>query len=194
MSTLHSNYESEMYTIMDEVISKTSIEVLLSYFATKEIDVVFLLLLIEHHKSGIEMAQRANAEYPVIQNLASNIIVDQQKEIQYMEHLLQRLTTGRICKATLDRLRKVVKSDDALMMFHRDECVLDDVLFSVLMAEHHSTANQMSRIMLLAARDSKVKQLARHVIKAQSKERQIFVQFVNQHTTITKHECEANGH
>ncbi|MDQ5857314.1 MAG: DUF305 domain-containing protein [Acidobacteriota bacterium] len=63
----------------------------------KELDLMFIDMMIPHHQSAIAMSQDAlaKAEHPEIKELAQKIISDQQKEIDQMQQWKSRWNTGK---------------------------------------------------------------------------------------------------
>jgi uncharacterized protein (DUF305 family) len=59
----------------------------------KDLDVLFLTLMIRHHRGGIGMAQEATlrAEEPDVRALAHTMVISQSAEIETMQAILRRL-------------------------------------------------------------------------------------------------------
>lgn len=74
MNNLCYNATSQNYNIMHKVKSKTSTEVLFKYVGKKDIDIVFLILMIEHHKGAIKMAEKLLTNHEIVENLAIKIV------------------------------------------------------------------------------------------------------------------------
>lgn len=180
---------SENYTVMSKLKSKTSLEILLEYIGEKNIDIIFLILMIQHHKGGIKTIKKLNANYIIVENLANEINTSSKKEIQYMENLLDELNDNEMDEKEMNELEKIVKSDMTLMMFHRNFCTLDDVLFSILMTQHHSFAIEMSYIIIKFGNDLNVKKFAKHIIETQSKQKKTFAEFINRHFNVINNSC-----
>lgn len=60
----------------------------------KEADVLFLTLMLAHHKGGVEMAEAVldRSDHPLVTTLARAIVFAQSGEIDYMEELLAQRT------------------------------------------------------------------------------------------------------
>jgi uncharacterized protein (DUF305 family) len=59
-----------------------------------EADVLFLTLMLAHHKGGVEMAEAVldRSDHPLVTTLARAIVFAQSGEIDYMEQLLAQRT------------------------------------------------------------------------------------------------------
>lgn len=59
----------------------------------RQLDILFLQLMIHHHQGGIEMAQYAadNAQVPYVRQVAQSMVTQQTNEITQMEQILRQL-------------------------------------------------------------------------------------------------------
>lgn len=130
----------------------------------KEFEVAFLREMIGHHRSALEMAKlvHAHTQHPELNELATNIIAEQKKQITEMSGWLQAWY-GQ-------------KADEAVMPmpgmdgFAAAKDAEFDKQFVTLMAEHHQGALEMARLVAARAEHAELKDLAAQIIEAQTQE------------------------
>ena len=130
----------------------------------KEFEIAFLMEMVSHHESALEMAKPvfSHTQRPELRKLASSIITDQGKEIAEMSAWLQ-MWYGRQADATA----MVMPGMDQLNAANGAEF---DKLFLSLMSEHHQGALDMARLVATRADHAELKALAARIIEAQTQE------------------------
>lgn len=137
----------------------------------------FLKGMIPHHESAIEMSESylehggTNNE---LKEMAKNIIQVQKKEIEEMDHLIQKIedtgeTDSQKEQKYLDAYQKMMSSHQN--MNHTASNAQDvEQAFANGMIMHHQMAVEMSRIILDNTEQKDVRDLAQSIITAQEKE------------------------
>ncbi len=133
-------------------------------------DRAFASEMIDHHEMAISMAKVAQdqATKPQIQQLADAIIAAQQKEIDQMNEVDEKLADKQIEPTGLglsDSMMGMEMNDSQLM--HSKPF---DRIFIDMMIPHHQGAIRMARVELAKGRDPQLRELARAIITAQSEE------------------------
>lgn len=143
--------------------------------AAGQVDAAFVVQMVPHHESAIEMARIASekADHAQIRALANSIIDSQTAEIYSLRQLQSELTgAGVTADTSAADLRGM--SDEAMGM-HMDASSLKtanpfDRAFIDMMIPHHQGAINMAKTQLAKGLNAEVKTLARAVIAAQAKE------------------------
>ena len=141
----------------------------------RQIDGAFLTAMVPHHQAAVDMAELAGAraKRPEIRQLAGEIVEAQNGEMQDMTLAHQRifgepLPTGGMAHGGLGL------SEDEMGM-SMDMRGLEtarefDRTFIDMMIRHHQGAIRMARAQLERGEDPELKQLARAIVAAQSRE------------------------
>lgn len=141
------------------------------------IDRAYLDGMIVHHMSAVDMAQVAltQAKTPYVQSLAQSIITSQKAEISRMRALVTRLRASAIKPVSLGLSESEMGMDhDASHLVAADPF---DVVFVDMMIPHHQGAITMSNVVLAKGTSVAVRQLAKQIITAQTREIDAMKQF-----------------
>ena len=130
----------------------------------KEFEIAFLTEMISHHASALEMAKMvpSHTSRPELNKLASNVIVDQKKQIDEMTAWL-KTWYGQ----SADLTAMAMPGMDTLTAAKGAEF---DKLFVSLMGEHHQGALDMAKLVSARADHAELKALAAQIIQAQTQE------------------------
>lgn len=141
-----------------------------------EADIMFLQMMIPHHKEAIEMAKLvpSRTDRPELLELSKSIIREQTNETTYMQRLLKKAG---------------VKPDETMEMEHGHGAMNAegmepaemrelklarnqkfDLKFTNMMAKHHQGAIEMAQQVIADGRSQKIKQLAKRIIRDQRTE------------------------
>lgn len=141
--------------------------------SAKDTDGAFIVEMIPHHESAVEMAEVAErrAEHPEVKDLAAQIITTQTAEIGALEQVHQRLFGQPTSKADHGTLGLPMHE----MGMHMDPADLEaaspfDRAFIDMMIPHHQGAIRMARIELAQGEDSDLAKIAEAIVDAQAKE------------------------
>lgn len=139
----------------------------------KQTDGAFVVAMVPHHESAIEMAETASreGEHREVKELARQIIATQAAEIDDMEVIHQRLFGEPIGQASHGTLGMSAHE----MGMHMDAAGLMgakpfDREFIDMMVPHHQGAIRMARVQLAQGEDPELMQLAESIIAAQAGE------------------------
>jgi len=138
-----------------------------------ETDGAFIVGMVPHHESAIEMAQIAlkKAEHPEVKNLAKDIVSAQAAEVSELSALHRQLFGGPISAGEHGDLGLM----DHQMGMDQDVSALAnekpfDRAFIDAMIPHHQGAIRMARVELESGDDKAVQSLADEIISAQAAE------------------------
>jgi uncharacterized protein (DUF305 family) len=142
-------------------------------------DMAFIDAMVRHHREAIEMAKAANTAgltQPDLKEIAGDIIVSQQQEIDQMLAWREQWFASRRLGPILPEVLGV--SEDELGMEHgsADEVAgaADvDATFAEMMIEHHEGAIRMAEAAEERGQHEEIKQLAAAIIDAQEREIEI---------------------
>lgn len=139
----------------------------------KKTDGAFIVEMIPHHESAVQMAEIAEqqAEHPEIKELSQEIISTQAAEIEDLEEIHQRLFEQPSSDGDHGTMGLPVED----MGMHMNPATLGesrpfDRAFIDMMIPHHQGAIRMAQIQLNQGEDPDLKRLAEAVITAQTKE------------------------
>ena len=135
-----------------------------------EFEQSFLEQMIQHHRSGIEMAKLVNdhTKRPELRQFADKMIASQQQEIENMTGWLKdwfQTTPKSVANEAAD---KEMKGHMAMLKDKRDADF--DKAFLQMMPQHHHAAVEMAEQAEKKAAHSEMKELAAKIAKDQSEE------------------------
>lgn len=143
--------------------------------SAKDTDGAFVVEMVPHHESAIEMAKLAEAqgEHPQIKELAMNIIDSQGREIQQLSSAYQRLFDESVGEA--GDSHGDLGIDEHMSGMDMDPGMLDgaepfDREFIDMMIPHHQGAIRMARVELDRGEDEELMSVAESIIQAQTLE------------------------
>jgi uncharacterized protein (DUF305 family) len=139
----------------------------------KATDGAFIVEMIPHHESAIEMAKiaREQGEHPEVKALAAEIASTQAAEIGGLERIHQRIfgqPTGKAEHGTLG-----LPANEMGMHMDASELAGErpfDRAFIDMMVPHHQGAIRMARIELAAGENPQLTKLAEAIVAAQASE------------------------
>lgn len=139
----------------------------------RETDGAFIVEMIPHHESAIEMAQIAleRAQHPEVKKLAGAIVAAQEEEIRDLDSIHQQLFAEPVASAGHGTLGLGIHQ----MGMGKDMAMLEsarsfDRTFIDMMVPHHQGAIRMARIELERGEHSRLMSIARAIVEAQSRE------------------------
>ena len=142
--------------------------------STVDFDRAFIDAMVPHHQAAIAMAKaakKAGLSQPELIDIADNIVLTQQDEIDQMRAWrLQWFTSSAVDP---DGGSALGLTQIAMGMQHSpDFSTVDDVnqAFATMMIEHHQGAVTMAKLALDRAQHSEIKNLADNIIDAQERE------------------------
>lgn len=155
------------------------------YVDTGNIDIDFLSNMMPHHQGAIDSSKELlkHSSNNTVKNTAKRIIKEQEQEIKAFTALikiLQRENTSHT-NVNLKKFVKNAKKDMNLMMKKMMGLKLSqnpDKDFLSGMIYHHQGAVAASKQILKYTQDSRIKEIAENVIKAQEKEIQEFTALI----------------
>ncbi len=130
----------------------------------------FIDMMVPHHLMAVQIAQMAlkQAEHPEIKQLATNIISSQEKEIQELKALKQRLYGT---STTPQMMNPVDMANTGMMMPNQlaqqhpfDKAFIDSMI------PHHASAIDEASVALLHSNNPAIQRIARSIVNAQSME------------------------
>jgi uncharacterized protein (DUF305 family) len=138
----------------------------------------FLEAMVPHHESAIEMANiaRERAEAPEIKKLADAILSAQEREIEQMRNLHQRLYGSALKPNEAGHEALGLSAQEAGMGHGEDTMKMlqaadpFDRAFVDEMVPHHRGAIKMAEAVLPKTKDPELKKLAQSIIEAQERE------------------------
>jgi len=142
-------------------------------------DRAFIDAMIPHHREAIAMAEAANSRglsQPDLQEIANDITISQQREIDQMLDWRESWFGSRTLGPVVPEVLGV--PEDALGMKHDSANELEDALdvdttFAQLMIPHHEGAISMAEAASERAQHSEIRDLASRIIDAQEREIEI---------------------
>ncbi|HEU5063754.1 MAG TPA: DUF305 domain-containing protein [Solirubrobacterales bacterium] len=139
----------------------------------KETDGAFIVAMVPHHESAIEMAEIAaeEGEHPQVKELARRIVATQAAEIDELERIHRRLFGQPIGQASHGTLgmpaRAMGMGMDASELMGAKPF---DREFIDMMVPHHQGAIRMARVELARGEDPELMRIAKAIIDAQAGE------------------------
>jgi uncharacterized protein (DUF305 family) len=157
--------KSRMKKMMDEMHS---------YKITGDADYDYANMMIHHHQASIDMAQniKLNGKDEALMNLADEMIIRQQKDIEKFNNWLSGKTAKpegaaeqEGYKAEMDKMMKT-------MMENTEHQMSGDIDkdYADMMIKHHNDANMMSDIQTKYGNDVKLKSTAQRIKEDQFEE------------------------
>ena len=138
-----------------------------------ETDGAFIAQMVPHHESAIEMATMAQdeAEHADIRKLADDIVAAQEREIDDLETIHERIFGVPLSGAEHGDLgmNEHMMGMDADMQ-QLEMAGMFDQMFIDMMIPHHQGAIRMARVELAEGQDAELKEIAQTIIEAQSAE------------------------
>lgn len=132
--------------------------------------------MMEHHRGAVEMAavELRDGKDATLRQLAEKISADQQKEIQELEQIGNRLddapTNYQPTNPRDPFQSKMTASMDGMMKNMPKETGNVDQDFAGMMIPHHQSAIDMAQAELAHGRDTRLKEMAQQMITEQQKE------------------------
>jgi len=135
-----------------------------------EFEQSFLQQMIQHHRSGIEMAKLASAQTkrPELRDFASKMISSQQEEIEKMSGWLKSWYNASPKEVANDAANKEMKMHMSMFRGKRDADF--DKAFLEMMPKHHHAAVEMCEQAEKKATHSELKEFAAKMAKEQQDE------------------------
>ncbi|MCA1728389.1 MAG: DUF305 domain-containing protein [Actinobacteria bacterium] len=131
----------------------------------------FIDAMVPHHQGAIDMAQVAlqNAQHPEIQQLAQNIIADQQAEIDELKSIKQQEygTSEVPMEMSSDEMKMMGTMQDPSELANEDPF---DKAFIDAMIPHHESAIEMAQVAQENTDDPEIRKLAQGIVDAQQAE------------------------
>ena len=143
-------------------------------FAQSSYDIKFADAMIQHHQSGIEMAQLAvdKAESAELRAMAQQMIDDQRRDIEQLRSL--RGNAAMTPKTTTVQMPGMMSESEMKQQMTRLESASGhafDLAFTEIMPMHHEGALLMSRNEIQSGSNEGLKALARTIVDKQTRER-----------------------
>ncbi|SFB80227.1 Uncharacterized conserved protein, DUF305 family [Brevinema andersonii] len=155
------------------------------YADTGNIDIDFLSNMMPHHQGAIDSSKELlkHSSNSTVKNAAKRIIKEQEQEIKAFNALIKILQKENApnINVNLKKFVKDAKKDMNLMMKNMMGLKLSqnpDKDFLSGMIYHHQGAVAASKQILKYTQDSRIKEIAEHIIKAQEKEIQEFTTLI----------------
>ncbi|GAA4388681.1 DUF305 domain-containing protein [Hymenobacter koreensis] len=132
--------------------------------------------MMEHHRGAVAMAdiQLRDGKDATMRQMAEKIKADQQKEIAELEAFATRLDnapTNYKPQDPNDPFTAQMKTSMDNMMNNMPKTVANpDMNFNMMMTVHHQSAMDMAKAELAHGKDTKLKELAQHMVDTQQKE------------------------
>ena len=127
--------------------------------------------MVPHHQGAIDMANVAleNAEHPELQQLAQNIIADQQREIDELKAIKERLygTAAVPTEMSPEQMQMMGMMADPQELANEQPF---DKAFIDAMIPHHQSAIDMAQVAFEQTSDPEIKNLALGIVTAQQNE------------------------
>ena len=141
----------------------------------QNIDRNFITMMIPHHQSAIDMSQLIlkTTKDPQVKTWATNIIRDQQREINEMQALLKQF--GGPVQGMGGQMNQMMGD----MTTPINQASNKDVAFVQGMIPHHGMAIMMADHLLMQSRNPTMQKLGRDIITAQAQEIYEFQQYLN---------------
>ncbi|MBJ7353664.1 MAG: DUF305 domain-containing protein [Thermoleophilaceae bacterium] len=132
-----------------------------------QVDAMFVTGMVPHHQAAIDMAELGitNADHAEIKQLSQNIIKSQQAEIEQMNAMKSDLPETKGTMMSQDEMAGMMSDVDSLKKAKNfDKAFID------AMIPHHQAAVVMANRVIASGSNAEVEQLAKAIVKAQSKE------------------------
>lgn len=158
--------ESQMMALKHQMMDK-----MMTMEMTKDPDNDFAMMMRTHHLGAIDMAnlELKNGKDEQLKAMAQTIIETQQAEITQLDAFLQthspHLNNPEFDQMIMTVMEKSSKESD-LQVINGDT----DHDFAILMIQHHQSAIENSRLVLLHGHEESMKQMAVKIIDEQEKE------------------------
>ena len=140
----------------------------------------FIDMMVPHHLMAVQMAQIAlqKGQHSELKNLAATIISSQNREIQELKQLKQRLygtadTPTMVNPAEMDNTGMMMP-DQLASQNPFDRAFIDSMI------PHHASAIDMASVALMRSSNTDIKRIARSIIDAQSQEIGTMIQWHKQ--------------
>jgi uncharacterized protein (DUF305 family) len=138
-------------------------------------DYDFARQMLEHHKAAVDMAEieLRDGKDATMRHMAEEIKTDQQKEINELGPIAERLATEPTNYKPSDQADPFTSKMKASMaaMMQLPPIVADaDMNFNMLMTTHHQSAVEMAQAELAHGKDDQLKKMAQMMVTAQQKE------------------------
>lgn len=144
----------------------------------KPVEMAFLTSMVHHHETAIEMAEIAEkrGKSPFVKGLAGDIVETQEKEMEQMRSIYQRLFDEQLTPDPMGHDGLGLTAEEAGMT-HTPEvnAMLEkadpfDRAFVDEMEPHHTGAVRMAEVVLKSTDDSELRELAEGIISTQEGE------------------------
>ncbi|MDQ6911533.1 MAG: DUF305 domain-containing protein [Verrucomicrobiota bacterium] len=135
----------------------------------KEFESMFLMQMIHHHESAVEMAKLAtsNTKRAELNKFGNDIVTAQKAEIDQMQGWLKQDGESAGSMKEMPRMEKMMAEMEGLKKAKDAEF---DKMFLSMMSEHHKGGVAMSKLVADRTDRADLKQLASKIIKDQTKE------------------------
>lgn len=151
----------------------------------KDPDVLFAQGMIAHHEAAINMAkiQLAEGSDAQLRDLAQDIIIVQQNEIQLLRNWLAKHPDSQIESEKTAKIQ--AEYNNGMNEMHEQMMagimsVNPDVAFAQAMLPHHKGALALAQVEIKYGTDNKLRKLADNIIEAQQDEIQLMQRWLQQ--------------
>ena len=144
------------------------------------VDREFIDMMMMHHRQGIEMARLAESkgQLPRLKEFAARVIADQEKDIQELQAMRDRMFSGQPQADGITMRGKRMTMAEMRHMSETDKQKLDaapagaefDHTFLDLFTKHHRMALDMARAQIGKGQAADLKRFSRELISKQSKD------------------------
>lgn len=132
-----------------------------------QVDAMFVTGMVPHHQAAIDMAELGvtDADHAEIKELSQNIIKSQTAEIEQMDAIKSDLPESKGSMMSQEQMTGMMSDVDSLKKAKNfDKAFID------AMIPHHQAAVVMANQVISNGTNAEVEQLAKAIVKAQSKE------------------------
>lgn len=156
---------------------------------SREVDRMFLEMMVPHHQSANEMAkiELQKGKNPEVKKLAQKIIDEQTREIQQMRTWYKQwygaeLPTMKM-NGNMGNMQMSSQMGESMMMSMRQQDTMNQEMLSALknspnvdqeflrqMTRHHRMATMMAGMVVDSATHPETRELARNIVKSQNQE------------------------
>lgn len=154
---------------------------------SREVDRMFLEMMVPHHQSANEMAriELQKGKNPEVRKLAQKIIDEQTREIQQMQtYYKQWYGTGLpAMNGNMGNMQMSSQMGESMMMSMRQQDNMNQEMLNTLknspnvdqeflrqMTRHHQTATMMAGMVVDSATHPETRELAQSIVKSQNEE------------------------
>lgn len=139
----------------------------------------FALMMMQHHKSAVDMAQAelAGGTDEAMKQIAQKIIDEQQKEMDQFNAFMQG---GQPQGNKSDYGQKVMGMMTPMSDIKMESSSLD-AMFASMMIPHHQDAVKMAQEYLKVGKSEELKKIARSIVQTQPKEIEQLQQWLSNH-------------